>query len=232
MAFTDEVIQRTNQLEKLLIDRGGIGRGLQERAASLQDELDKATLAQIRSIANVRHRLMHEPEFEFEGNEQEFLQHCDETIALLNRRLASAPATASVPSAPPRTTALGPESKPLSSTNLKFKKPRRAGGGDGVPAWIWIVLLLALLGAGGWWYHQTHPDALRRLLAREVQMPPVMTVDEAQREALKRYPDLGVQGSKLNVAYVARYKAYQQQRPEFFQNPRWPLLLAEEVAKQ
>ena len=72
MAFTDDVIQRTKQLEKLLIDRGGIGRGLDERAVSLKDELDRQTLTTIHRIATVRNKLMQEAEYEFEGSEQEF----------------------------------------------------------------------------------------------------------------------------------------------------------------
>jgi hypothetical protein len=56
-----------------------------------------------------------------------------------------------------------------------------------------------------------------------------LTAAEAQREAVRRYPDLGVAGSKLNAAFVARYKLYQQQRPEYFRDNTWPIRLAEEV---
>ena len=57
------------------------------------------------------------------------------------------------------------------------------------------------------------------------------SVDEAQREAMRRYPGLGIAGSKLNTAFVARYKLYQQQRPDFFRDTSWPIRLAEEFAE-
>ena len=55
------------------------------------------------------------------------------------------------------------------------------------------------------------------------------TAAEAQREAVRRYPDLGIAGSKLNGDFVARHKAYQQQRPEYFRDTSWPLHLTEEL---
>ena len=54
---------------------------------------------------------------------------------------------------------------------------------------------------------------------------------EAQKEAVRRYPDLGVSGSKLNTDFVARYKLYQQQRPDYFRDSSWPLRLAEELTQ-
>ena len=55
------------------------------------------------------------------------------------------------------------------------------------------------------------------------------TAAEAQQAAVRRYPALGVAGSTLNTAFVARYKLYQQQRPEYFRDNSWPMRLAEEV---
>ena len=52
---------------------------------------------------------------------------------------------------------------------------------------------------------------------------------EAQREAVRRYPELGVAGSKLNVAFLSRYKLYQRERPNYFADNSWPVRLAEEL---
>ena len=52
---------------------------------------------------------------------------------------------------------------------------------------------------------------------------------EAQKAAIRLHPDLGVAGSKLNTAFVARYKIYQKQNPEFFNDTSWPMRLAEEI---
>jgi len=61
-------------------------------------------------------------------------------------------------------------------------------------------------------------------------VPRFETVEDAQKEAVRRYPELGVRGSKLNAAFLARYKTYQQSRPEYFTDPLWPIRLAEELS--
>jgi hypothetical protein len=53
----------------------------------------------------------------------------------------------------------------------------------------------------------------------------------AQKEATRRYPDLGVAGTKLNTEFVSRYKRYQQERPDYFRDPTWPIHLAEECVE-
>ena len=52
-----------------------------------------------------------------------------------------------------------------------------------------------------------------------------------QREAIRRYPDLGTKGSELNTAFVAEYQRRRQLASEasFFANPQWPLILAQEL---
>jgi hypothetical protein len=61
--------------------------------------------------------------------------------------------------------------------------------------------------------------------------PQPASVNEAQREAVRRYPDIGVAGSRLNIEFVARHKRYQKEHPEYFRDPSWPLRLAEESAR-
>lgn len=76
-----------------------------------------------------------------------------------------------------------------------------------------IAVLLFFLGVGGWIaYHERQPA----------------TVEEAQRKALKLYPQLGVLNSPLNREFVARYKNYQATNKDFFRQPHWPLILAAE----
>lgn len=60
--------------------------------------------------------------------------------------------------------------------------------------------------------------------------PAFATVADAQREAVRRYPLLGIKGSRMNQAYVDRYRLYQKTNPDFFQNTRWPVELADEIA--
>jgi hypothetical protein len=60
--------------------------------------------------------------------------------------------------------------------------------------------------------------------------PAVSTEAEAQKEAVRRYPSLGVQGSDFNKAFLARHRQYKAEKPEFFNDPAWPIKLAEETA--
>jgi hypothetical protein len=57
-----------------------------------------------------------------------------------------------------------------------------------------------------------------------------MSVEESKREAVRRFPDLGMAESKANLEFIRRYHLYQRTRPEFFRQSTWPLRLAEEVA--
>ena len=61
--------------------------------------------------------------------------------------------------------------------------------------------------------------------------PQFATAADAQKVAVQRYPDLGIAGSKLNTKFIARYKLYQQTRPDYFRDTSWPLHLAEELTE-
>ena len=65
----------------------------------------------------------------------------------------------------------------------------------------------------------------------QATMPKFASADEAQREAVRRYPQLGIAGSPLNQDFVARYKRYQREHPEQLRDTSWPLRLADESAR-
>jgi hypothetical protein len=50
----------------------------------------------------------------------------------------------------------------------------------------------------------------------------------AEERAVAKYPDLGVRNSALNREFIRRYQLYQQSNRAYFQDPEWPLHLAEE----
>jgi cytochrome c peroxidase len=56
------------------------------------------------------------------------------------------------------------------------------------------------------------------------------TEEEWRAKALATYPDIGRKDSPLNVKFVALYNERQKSNPDFFKNPKWSLLLADEVA--
>jgi len=68
------------------------------------------------------------------------------------------------------------------------------------------------------------------LPATPLKAPPRTPItDEAQREAIRRFPALGVAGSAMNAEFVSRYNQYLTSRPDFFKDSLWPIRLAEEA---
>lgn len=64
--------------------------------------------------------------------------------------------------------------------------------------------------------------------------PAVVEVTKhAQNEAVKRYPALGIEGSRENEIFVTTFRGLKGSGDtEFFKNPEWPLELAELLAKR
>ncbi len=55
----------------------------------------------------------------------------------------------------------------------------------------------------------------------------------AQNEAVRRYPALGIEGSRENTVFVSTFKSIKESGDgDFFKNPEWPLELAELLAKR
>ena len=61
--------------------------------------------------------------------------------------------------------------------------------------------------------------------------PPASTAGNPQARAVARFPELAVAGSQFNLAFLTRVKLYRQEKPEFFENTEWPIIVAEEVAR-
>lgn len=57
-----------------------------------------------------------------------------------------------------------------------------------------------------------------------------MSVEEAKREAVRRYPELAIRDSKMNSEFIRLHNFYRRTRPDFFRAPTWPLRLVEEAA--
>ena len=56
------------------------------------------------------------------------------------------------------------------------------------------------------------------------------TQKQWQAEAVRKYPDLGVQGSDFNQRFLAEYNRRQAATPGFFSDSKWPMTLADDVA--
>lgn len=55
-------------------------------------------------------------------------------------------------------------------------------------------------------------------------------VEAAKQRAISLYPDIGRAGTPMNQEFVRRYQRYLAERPEYFDQPEWPTILARECA--
>jgi hypothetical protein len=70
----DRVIKLSKRLESLLATRlGATGKGLHEKVSSVETEVDPATVADLRAVATVRNRLVHEDGYDRVDNRRELL---------------------------------------------------------------------------------------------------------------------------------------------------------------
>ena len=116
-----------------------------------------------------------------------------------------------------------------------YPSPAKSSSGGGA----FFLLLILAGGAAFFWFRQSTPTTSTDDHETPKPTPAALqataatptTVADAQREALRRYPELGIAGSKLNSEFVTRYKLYQQQHPDYLRDPSWPLRLAEELTR-
>jgi len=57
-----------------------------------------------------------------------------------------------------------------------------------------------------------------------------LTDKEWQAKAVAKYPALGIQGSDLNKRFLAANSERRKTNPNFFVDPKWSLILADELA--
>lgn len=57
-----------------------------------------------------------------------------------------------------------------------------------------------------------------------------VTSQEWQAKAVHKYSELGVSGSRFNKRFIEAYNERRKTKPHFFDNPQWPLMLADELA--
>jgi hypothetical protein len=82
--------------------------------------------------------------------------------------------------------------------------------------------------------HVTPPAANPAAVASTpAKSGPVNITEEAQREAIRRYPAIGLKNSPANMLFIESYQELKHSgADDFFANPEWPLALAEMLAKR
>ncbi|OHE82499.1 MAG: hypothetical protein A2107_13420 [Verrucomicrobia bacterium GWF2_62_7] len=89
MSFLEDTIKSTARIEERLDHLGGRGSGIYELASSVRPRLSESLFTRIRSIATVRNKLAHEPDYRFDGNEAEFVASCEAVVTELGELLSS-----------------------------------------------------------------------------------------------------------------------------------------------
>ena len=84
-SFLECVLERAKKMERLLRENfQAEGHGLREKARNVQYKLDDYTSGKLQFIGAIRNKLVHEEDYVFDGNEEDFLSTCDEVIRRLS----------------------------------------------------------------------------------------------------------------------------------------------------
>jgi len=78
----ESVIKKSKRIEAQLQAIGAEGRGLHQKATSVEAKLNKSTLKAIRYIATIRNKLLHEDGFELSKKELKNFEYTAEKIIL------------------------------------------------------------------------------------------------------------------------------------------------------
>jgi hypothetical protein len=115
----------------------------------------------------------------------------------------------------------------------------RPAPGDSRVAVFMVGCVIAVIGFGAFFSLKSHIESLGYVfryfpaaLSSTSPSSAAWTVATAQKEAVRRYPQLGVANSPMNRAFVARYQQIKAQNASYFRDSSWPLHLADEVAQQ
>ena len=74
-------------------------------------------------------------------------------------------------------------------------------------------------------YALTHGYHLHKTTALS---PAPAVIAAAQQRATRLFPQLGITNSALNREFLRRYRKYQSESPDYFNDPEWPTKLARE----
>ncbi len=100
------------------------------------------------------------------------------------------------------------------------------------PVFVFLapVITTLLFGAAAARQLKPAPANLRVSATSPVRETQFASAEDAQKEAVRIYPELGIKDSSFNRRFVARVVQYRQEHPGFFNDPNWPIALAELIA--
>lgn len=93
--------------------------------------------------------------------------------------------------------------------------------------WGWATVLLSLpAAAAGFWIMLQVPANFPQLDTPQAATARLRrSVDKTQKYAIEKFPDLARPGSPLHREFRERYLNYQRLKPEYYEDPFWPMRL-------
>lgn len=96
--FESQVVKRSKTIERLLEQNyGAVGKGMFEKAKSVEARLEAGTFNKLKFIAAVRNKVVHQEGYVFDGRQDDYLSTCDGVIRRLNNPAAPKPPSAAAP---------------------------------------------------------------------------------------------------------------------------------------
>lgn len=131
----DLVITKSKQLEQALQDKfGANGRGLHEKVASVESQLDTALVKKLRWIATLRNKVVHE-EFEL-PSQTEYTAACDDAL----KKISALPHTLAIINNSSR-----PAQRQRPAGQPRRRGPSRQSRSTGNSPFVWIVIVVVLI---------------------------------------------------------------------------------------
>ncbi len=84
MSFTEKLLAYTTRIEKQLIELGGSGKGMMEKARSVPLR-STSLMRDLRRVASVRNQLVHDHDYRFAGDEERFFGMCEQLVLRLSQ---------------------------------------------------------------------------------------------------------------------------------------------------
>jgi len=148
--FESQVVKRSKTIERLLEQNyGAVGKGIFEKAKSVEERLESGIFNKLKFIAAVRNKVVHEEGYVFDGRQDDYLITCDRVI----RRLSN-------PASPKQTYAATPPPRARKTTGHTSRPHASPKGGPSAvsasavkflvgAALIVAAVVVALVYAGG-----------------------------------------------------------------------------------
>lgn len=187
--FESQVVKRSKTIERLLEQNyGAVGKGIFEKAKSVEDRLESAIFNKLRFIAAVRNKVVHEEGYVFDGRQDDYLSTCDGVIRRLSNPAPPKQTYAATPPPPRARRTTGHTSRHRAAPK---GGPRAASTSAAVGGLVKVALVVATVAALVY--------AGSSLIGPRVETPDDQSSQGSAVSQQTVWKMMGVNTSKLNV---------------------------------